>query len=83
MSTVVRVDGKGRILIPKSIREALGIGERQLLRIKVVGDKVVLEPVKDITDKYYGVFEVKKWPESLDEFLVEVLQEWSRRSTLT
>ncbi len=81
LSTVVRIDEKGRILIPKGIREALGVKEKQLLKIKVVGDKIILEPVRDYADKYYGVFEAKKWPRDLDEFLAEALQEWWRRST--
>ncbi len=80
MNLVVRVDEKGRILIPKGIREALGVKERQMLRIEVVDGKIVLEPIKDIADKYYGVIRVKKWPRDLDEFLAEALQEWWRRS---
>ena len=80
MNLVVRVDEKGRILIPKGIREALGVKERQMLRIEVVDGKIVLEPIKDIADKYYGVIRVKKWPRNLDEFLAEALQEWWRRS---
>jgi len=80
LNLVVRVDEKGRILIPKGIREALGVKERQMLRIEVVDGKIVLEPIKDIADKYYGVIRVKKWPRDLDEFLAEALQEWWRRS---
>jgi len=81
MSVVVRIDSKGRILIPKDIREALRIRERQLLRMKVVDDKIILEPIENVTDKYYGIVEVKKWPRDLDEFLSEAIQEWWRRST--
>jgi len=81
MSLVVRVDEKGRVLIPKSIREATGIRERQLVRIKIVDGKIVLEPLRDIADEYYGVIKVKKWPRDLDEFLVEAVQRWWRRST--
>ena len=80
MNLVVRVDEKGRILIPKGIREALGVKERQMLRIEVVDGKIVLEPIRDVADKYYGVIRVKKWPRNLDEFLAEALQEWWRRS---
>jgi len=80
LNLVVRVDEKGRILIPKGIREALGVKERQMLRIEVVDGKIVLEPIRDVADKYYGVIRVKKWPRNLDEFLAEALQEWWRRS---
>jgi len=81
MSLVTRIDDKGRVLIPKSIREAIGIRERQLVRIKVVDGKIVLEPLRDIADEYYGVVKIKKWPRDLDEFLVEAVQKWWRRST--
>jgi len=71
VESVVRVDDRGRISIPKSIRETLGIKSRQLLKIRVVGDKIVLEPLESIADKYYGIVRVGKWPADLDEFLGE------------
>ena len=42
---LVRVDGKGRLVIPKELRERLGI--RGLVRLRVQGDKLVVEPVRD------------------------------------
>lgn len=81
VDVVVRVDGRGRVLIPKGVREALGIKEGGLLRLRVADGRIVLEPLGDVADKYYGVFKAKKWPRDLDEFLVEVAQEWWGRST--
>ena len=78
---MTRIDDKGRVLIPKSIREAIGIRERQPIRIRVVDGKIILEPLRDIADEYYGVVKIKKWPRDLDEFLVEAVQKWWRRST--
>lgn len=49
-----------------------------MLRIRVVNGKIVLEPIGDVTDEYYGVIKVGKWPRDLDEFLVEVIQKWWR-----
>jgi len=77
----VRIDEKGRVLIPKVIRNVLGISTKQLLKISVVGGKIVLEPVKSTADKYFGVVKVKKWPKDIDEFLSEVIREWWTRST--
>jgi len=77
---VVRVDEKGRILIPKSIREATGIRER-LVRIRVVNGKIVLEPLRDVADEFYGAIRVEKWPRDLDEFVNEAIRRWWRRST--
>lgn len=81
VGVVVRIDSKGRVLVPKSVREALGIREGGLLRVSVIDGKIVLEPVGGAADKYYGVFKARKWPKDLDEFLVEAAQEWWRRST--
>ncbi len=41
----MRVDDKGRILIPKEIREKLGI--KNIVKIKVEGDKLVITPIRD------------------------------------
>lgn len=81
LSMVVRVDRKGRVTIPKSIREALGMREGGLVMIRIVDDKIVLESIEDIVDKYHGIIRVEKWPKDLDEFLVEVIRKWWRRST--
>ena len=74
LDVVVRIDKKGRVLIPKNIREALGLREKQLLRVKIVDGKLMLEPLGNIADKYYGILKVKKWPHDLDEFLIEAVQ---------
>jgi len=42
---IARVDEKGRILIPASIRKVLGI--RKIVKIRVGGGKVTIEPVED------------------------------------
>ncbi len=81
MKAIIRVDKKGRVLIPKNIREVMGIREKTLLRIEVIDGKIVLEPLRDIADSYYGIIDVKKWPQDLDEFLVKAIQEWWKRST--
>jgi len=53
MSSVVRVYRKGIIVLPKSIREALGIEEGTLLRIRVEDGKIVLEPL-DLWERVWG-----------------------------
>jgi len=76
---IVRVDGKGRVLIPKRVREALGIVAGSRLRVKVVDGRIVLEPVGSVAEKYYGVVRVERWPRDIDEFLVEAVREWLRK----
>ena len=78
-SIMARVDRKGRLVIPKKVREELGIKEGGYVELRKEGEKIVLKPVKSVADKYFGVFNVEKWPEDLDEFLSkEVVRRWSK-----
>lgn len=45
---LVRMDEKGRVLIPLRVRKRVGM--KNLVRIRVEGEKVVLEPVPDPLD---------------------------------
>jgi len=79
---VVKIDRKGRLLIPKDIREKAGIKVESLVMIKVREKSIVIEPVEPVADKYFGAFRVAKWPEDLDEFVVGVMRDWwSRKAT--
>ena len=68
----VRVDSKGRIIIPKYIREKAKIKEGGYVRVE--GDTIVIEPIQSIADKYYGIVKIEKWPDDLDEFAVDVMR---------
>ncbi|MEL6718166.1 MAG: AbrB/MazE/SpoVT family DNA-binding domain-containing protein [Bacteroidota bacterium] len=43
------LDRYGRILIPKKLREALGIRENMDLHLKQKGSQIIIEPVKPET----------------------------------
>lgn len=75
-STTVKVDEKGRIIIPKKIREAAELKEGSYVTIKSKGKIIIMEPLEPVADKYYGAFKVTKWPENMDEFIVEVIKKW-------
>lgn len=80
----VRVDRKGRILIPKSLRERIGVKEGGYVRVVALEKKIVVEPVETLADRYFGAFKIERWPSDLDEFLVRVAGEWwSREPTST
>ncbi len=74
---VVRVDRKGRLVIPKKLREKLDV--RDYVEVSVEGDKIVIKPIKSVADEFFGVFKVERWPKDLDEFLAkEVTEGWLR-----
>lgn len=81
MSVVVKVDEKGRILIPKDIRESVGVKEKSYVKVRVEGRRIVIEPLESVADRYYGAFKIDKWPEDLDHFLVETVKKWWLQST--
>jgi len=82
MKAVVRIDDKGRVLIPKNIRESVGVREKSYVRVRVEGKKIVIEPLEPVADKYYGAFKIEKWPDDLDQFVVEAVKKWwSRQDT--
>jgi AbrB family looped-hinge helix DNA binding protein len=56
----VRVDSKGRVIIPKYIRKKAKIKEGGYVKIRVEGDTIVIEPIQSIADKYYGIIKIEK-----------------------
>ena len=71
-----KLDEKGRVRIPKRIREAAKLKEGSYVNIKARGKTIIIEMAEPVADKYYGAFKVDKWPEDMDEFIGEVMQKW-------
>lgn len=76
MTEVVKLDGKGRILIPKSFRERTEIKRGSYVKITEREKSILIEPLEPVADKYYGAFQIDRWPNDLDEFIAEVMKEW-------
>jgi len=72
----VKVDGKGRVVIPKILREKASIREGGYVKIRAEGKAIIIEPVESIADKYYGAFKIENWPENLDDFIIQVMRRW-------
>lgn len=53
MSLTVKIGRKGVIVLPKAVREHLGLEEGSLLSIEVRGREVVLKPL-DLWDRVWG-----------------------------
>ena len=45
METLVRVDRRGRIVIPKAVRERIGLG--RMARLRVEGGRITIEPARN------------------------------------
>lgn len=72
----VKVDEKGRVIIPKSLREKAKVKEGSYVKIKADEKSIVIEPLEPVADKYFGAFKITRWPEDLDEFVVKVMRKW-------
>jgi hypothetical protein len=59
-----------------------GSGKPSTSKKKVVskskqrGKTKIIQPVGPVADKYYGAFKVEKWPEDIDGFIEEAMQQW-------
>jgi len=49
LRVVLRVGRRGVVVIPKALRERVGIEEGGLIEAEVVGDSIVLRPLKPLT----------------------------------
>jgi len=74
--TTVKIDEKGRIMIPKEIRKAAKLKEGSYVSIKAIDRTVVIESEESVAEKYSGIFKISKWPEDIDEFIVEATRKW-------
>ena len=65
MELILKVDGQGRTVLPKKVRQALGIDGGTELVCRVVGNKIVLEKFsRDSIRKAFG--ELEELAPSLD-----------------
>lgn len=78
----IKLDKKGRIIIPKKIRESAQLTKDSNLSIRSDGKTIILEVSKPIADKYYGTVPIENWPDDIDNYLAdEVLKQWKRKDT--
>jgi AbrB family looped-hinge helix DNA binding protein len=73
---IVKVDEKGRIVIPKILREKTEMSEGSLVTVEAKEKIILIRPLEPVAKKYFGAFTITKWPKDLDEFVVEVMKEW-------
>ena len=69
---ILKIDDRGRITIPKEVRELL---KSKRLKLKTDDGKIILEPVVLDVNKYYGIFKKDIGNEDIDEILNKALAE--------
>ncbi len=77
---IVTVSTKGQIVIPKEVRESLGLRPGAKIDVKLKGDEITLKPMKEnISDKLYGKYRGVDLLKDLEkEHYREVKREFSR-----
>ena len=80
MSIIVYVDGRGRITIPRELRDKLKVKKGMSFEVSYEDGEIILRPLKSIADRYYKIYKVDRWPEDLDEFIVEAMNRWWREN---
>jgi AbrB family looped-hinge helix DNA binding protein len=81
--TTAKIDEKGRVMIPKNIRKATKIKAGTYVNIKATDTTIIIEPAESVAEKYSGFFQITKWPEDLDEFMVEATRKWWANHSIT
>ena len=75
--SIVTVSSKGQLVIPKKIREVLGLKPKQKVLLKIADRHVILEPLPDNPVEHFcGIF---KEGSSLTRALLEERKEDTRR----
>ena len=76
MSEIAKIDEKGRVVIPRALRQRTELKEGGYVKVTAVNKSIVIEALEPIADKFLGAFRITRWPEDLDEFVVEVMRKW-------
>ncbi|QPG49202.1 AbrB/MazE/SpoVT family DNA-binding domain-containing protein [Saccharolobus solfataricus] len=69
---ILTIDDKGRITIPKEVRELI---KSKKLKLRVEDSKIILEPIVVDVDKYYGIFRKDLEDVDIDNLLKEAITE--------
>ena len=80
MIEIYRIDEKGRVLVPKEIRDLAEMPPGSYFKFEADKKQITMKAVAPASQKYYGAFKVDQWPDDLDEFAKEeMLRQWMRR----
>lgn len=70
----VVIGKKGVITLPKSMRDQIGMEEGEIAKAKLVGNKIVIEPRKEVGYRIFTQEEIDQWLKD-DELPPELAKE--------
>jgi AbrB family looped-hinge helix DNA binding protein len=76
---VVRVGRRGQMVLPKAVREALGVTEGDQLWVEVEGNRVILRPVSLLVRESLGSLR-GTWGKAIGSYLKEEREAWDKGS---
>ena len=76
---MVRVGRRGQMVLPKAVREALGVNEGDQLWVEVEGNRVILRPVSSLVRESLGSLR-GTWGEEIASYLKEEREAWDKGS---
>jgi AbrB family looped-hinge helix DNA binding protein len=76
---IVRVGRRGQMVLPKAVREALGVTEGDQLWVEVEGNRVILRPVSSLVRESLGSLR-GTWGEEIASYLKEEREAWNKGS---
>jgi AbrB family looped-hinge helix DNA binding protein len=74
---VVRVGRRGQMVLPKAVREALGVTEGDQLWVEVEGNRVILRPVSSLVRESLGSLR-GTWGEEIASYLKKEREAWDK-----
>ena len=74
-----RITYKGQVTIPKKVREALFIKEGESVMFQIEEDYVILKPIKNSLQKFYGSFPATRRYEDIEAVRKEVRRKRGKR----
>ena len=77
--SVVRVGWRGQMVLPKAVREALGVKEGDHLLVEVEGNRALLKPASPLVRETLGLLR-GTWGERIASYLKGEREAWEKRS---
>jgi antitoxin PrlF len=62
-----KVSAKSQVVIPRSVRQQLGLKQGDMLRFRVTGKRVTIEKVREVEDDPFATF--SEWNSAEDDEL--------------